>query len=206
MSKTPRVSMSTMLLSRLRLSPTNVKTHPPEQIAQLRASIREFGFRDPIGVTPTGEIIEGHGRYAAAMEEGLTEVPVLILAGLSPRELRAYAIAHNQTTTNSGLDLGLVKVEVERMGLDEDELFAMGLNGDDLFFAGLDTNAAKFDYNGAEKQGQTTSAVASTKLLFDTADQYVLWMQFVEASRTRYDGATIAERLMQFLSEHDHAR
>ena len=95
----------------------NAKLHPPEQIAQIKASIEAFGFNDPIGLWH-GEIVEGHGRYLAAKELGMTELPVIKLDGLTDEQRRAYMLAHNKLTMNSGFDLDLLNEELEAIAFD----------------------------------------------------------------------------------------
>lgn len=95
----------------------NAKLHPPEQIEQIKESIRRVGFRDPIGVWH-GEIVEGHGRHQAAQELGMTEVPIIRLDDLTDEERRAYALIHNQTTMNSGWDFSLLERELESFEMD----------------------------------------------------------------------------------------
>ena len=95
----------------------NAKLHPPEQIEQIKESIRRVGFRDPIGVW-NGEIVEGHGRHQAAQELGMTEVPIIRLDDLTDEERRAYALIHNQTTMNSGWDFSLLEQELESFEMD----------------------------------------------------------------------------------------
>lgn len=94
---------------------TNPKQHPPEQVAQIAASIQAFGFIDPIGIDEDNTIIEGHGRLLAAQKLGLKRVPIIRLSHLSKAERRAYALAHNKLTLNSGWDLDLLKVELEAL-------------------------------------------------------------------------------------------
>lgn len=94
---------------------TNPKQHPPEQVAQIAASIQAFGFIDPIGMDDDHTVIEGHGRLLAAQKLGLKRVPVIRLSHLSKAERKAYALAHNKLTLNSGWDLDLLKVELESL-------------------------------------------------------------------------------------------
>lgn len=89
----------------------NAKLHPQEQIEQIKNSIQAFGFNDPLGIWH-GEIVEGHGRYLAAKELGMTEVPVIRLDGLTDEQRRAYMLVHNQLTMNSGFDLELLNEEL----------------------------------------------------------------------------------------------
>lgn len=98
----------------------NAKLHPPEQIEQIRRSIELFGFRDPIGIWHE-EIVEGHGRYLAAIEMGLQEVPIVRLDDMTDEERRAYALAHNKLTMNSGFDFGVLDVELDSLDFDMSE-------------------------------------------------------------------------------------
>lgn len=95
----------------------NAKLHPPEQIEQIKRSIERFGFRDPIGVWHD-EIVEGHGRLVAAQELGFTEIPVIRLDDMTDEERRAYALAHNKLTMNSGFDTELLSEELDSLSFD----------------------------------------------------------------------------------------
>ena len=89
----------------------NVKLHPAEQVEQIKKSIEEFGFNDPIAVWH-GTVVEGHGRLIAAQELGMETVPVIRLDGLSDEQRRAYTLIHNKLTMNSGFDLDLLDLEL----------------------------------------------------------------------------------------------
>jgi DNA modification methylase len=91
----------------------NAKLHPKEQIAQIVRSIREFGFNDPIAVSETGEIIEGHGRLLTVKELGYTEVPCIRLSHLTEEQRRAYILAHNKLTMNTGFDADILLGEFD---------------------------------------------------------------------------------------------
>lgn len=93
----------------------NAKKHPKKQIAEIRESIEQFGFNDPIAIWKNGEIIEGHGRLLAALDMGLETVPVIRLDGLTDEERRAYCLAHNQTTLSSGYDTKALKDEIVKL-------------------------------------------------------------------------------------------
>ncbi len=90
----------------------NARAHSPEQVAQIAASIREFGFTNPILVDGDNGIIAGHGRLLAARKLGMTTVPVIELAGLSEAQKRAYIIADNKLALNAGWDDELLSVEL----------------------------------------------------------------------------------------------
>jgi DNA modification methylase len=92
--------------------PRNARTHPKRQIEQLKASIEAFGFTNPILADPDGHIIAGHGRLQAARAMGLTEVPSIILSGLSEAQKRALRIADNKIALNAGWDLEILQLEL----------------------------------------------------------------------------------------------
>src|SRR6516165_4663214 len=120
------------------------KQAPP--VDALAASIREFGFRQPLVVDEAGVIIVGHTRFKAALKLGLTEVPVHVAVGLSPAQARAYRIADNQTATMSSWDED--KLPLELMGLQEMgfDLDLTGFSGDELLrLLGSDSNEGMTD-------------------------------------------------------------
>ncbi|WP_246765383.1 site-specific DNA-methyltransferase [Aminobacter sp. SR38] len=106
----------------------NARTHSETQVAQIAASIREFGWTNPILVDGDNGIIAGHGRLLAARKLGFSEVPVIELAGLSEAQKRAYIIADNKMALNAGWD-------VELLGLEIGELEALGF---DVALTGFD--------------------------------------------------------------------
>ena len=119
-------------VGRLKAYDRNARTHSPEQVAQIVASIREFGFTNPLLVAPDGEVIAGHGRLMAAQELGLGEVPVIVLGHLTPEQRRAYVIADNQLALNAGWDEELLRAELsdlEGLGFD---LSLVGFSDEEL--------------------------------------------------------------------------
>lgn len=92
----------------------NAKLHPAEQVEQIKNSIREFGFNDPIAIWHENEIIEGHGRLLAAMEmDDVEEVPVIRLDDLTDEQRRAYMLVHNKLTMNTNFDFSLLEMELD---------------------------------------------------------------------------------------------
>src|SRR5580698_7080563 len=104
----------------------NPRTHSDAQIAQIAASIAEFGFNNPILVDTKAGIIAGHGRLLAARKLGLTEVPVIVLDHLSEAQKRAYVIADNKLAENAGWDDEMLRIEIEAL---QDENFDVSLLG-----------------------------------------------------------------------------
>ena len=94
----------------------NARTHSDEQVAQIAASIREFGWTNPIIVGASGLILAGHGRRLAALKLKIKRVPVLDVTHLTPEQQRLYVIADNKLTLNGGWDLDVLKLEVLELG------------------------------------------------------------------------------------------
>ena len=92
--------------------PHNARAHPPRQIAQIAASIRAFGFANPILVDEAGILIAGHGRLLAAKALALAEVPTIALAGLVPAQKRALRLADNRIAQNAGWDAKILRQEL----------------------------------------------------------------------------------------------
>lgn len=92
----------------------NAKIHTAEQIEQIKQSIKEFSFNDPIAVWKDNEIIEGHGRLMAALElDDITEVPIIRLDNLTDEQRRAYMLVHNKLTMNTDFDIELLGLELD---------------------------------------------------------------------------------------------
>jgi ParB-like chromosome segregation protein Spo0J len=94
----------------------NAKIHTDAQIEQIKNSIEQFGFNDPIAVWKDNEIIEGHGRLLAAMQmDDISTVPVIHLDELTDSQRKAYMLAHNKLTMNTGFDFGILEQELENL-------------------------------------------------------------------------------------------
>lgn len=106
----------------------NARTHSPEQITKLRSSLREFGFINPVIVDSDYGIIAGHGRVLAAKEEGISEVPCVLVDYLTEAQKKAYIIADNRFALDAGWDEELLKIEIEAL---QEEAFDIGLTGFD---------------------------------------------------------------------------
>lgn len=110
----------------------NAKEHPDWQIAQIKNSIEQFGFNDPIAVNENMGIIEGHGRYLAAKELGLKKVPCIILSGMTADEERAYIIAHNKLTMNTGFNLEVLEYELNALKVEDFDLSLTGFEDTEI--------------------------------------------------------------------------
>ncbi len=110
----------------------NSRTHSDEQVAQIAASIREFGWTNPVLVGADGIIIAGHARLAAARKLGITEVPVIVLDHLSETQRRALVLADNRLPLNAAWDEEMLRVELESLREEEFDLDLAGFSSEEL--------------------------------------------------------------------------
>ena len=110
----------------------NSRTHSEAQVSKIAASIREFGFLNPIIVDGDNGIIAGHGRVMAAQKLGLAEVPVIEAAHLTEAQKRAYVIADNRLALDAGWDNEMLKIELQDLDLEGFDLTLTGFNLDEI--------------------------------------------------------------------------
>jgi ParB-like chromosome segregation protein Spo0J len=110
----------------------NSRTHSDEQVAQIMASIREFGFCNPVLIDAAGTIIAGHGRVMAATRMKLETVPCLRLSHLTEAQRRAYVIADNRIALSSSWDTELLSNELSDLHADDFDLGLLGFDPDEL--------------------------------------------------------------------------
>lgn len=123
---------------------SNSRTHSSEQVAQIAASIKEFGFATPICVAE-GTILAGHGRVMAAKKLGMEEVPTVDLSHLTPAQRRAYVIADNKLALNAGWDEEILAAEIERLKEDEFDVSVLGFSDEELAEMASETNEGLTD-------------------------------------------------------------
>jgi ParB family transcriptional regulator, chromosome partitioning protein len=125
----------------------NARTHSEQQVAQIAASIREFGFTNPVLTDGDNGIIAGHGRVLAAKLLGLETVPTIELAHLTKAQRKAYVIADNKLALNAGWDIETLKAELEGLkeldydlgltGFSKEEMSLMGMGVQEVGFPSL---------------------------------------------------------------------
>ncbi len=116
-------------LAELKPYERNARTHSPEQIAQLAASIRLFGFTNPVFATAGGMIVAGHGRIEAAKLVGMITVPTITVpADWPPEKLRAYILADNQLAQNAGWDRDILRGELAELQTTEFDISVIGFD------------------------------------------------------------------------------
>ena len=146
----------------------NAKEHPDWQIEQIANSIQEFGFNDPIAINEDNQIIEGHGRLLAAKQLNLTEIPCIILTGLTEVQERAYIIAHNKTTMNTDFDLDRLQYELNALKVEGFDLELTGFSEyevEKLNYSALD-EIKENDYSSFLNEVNKNSATFAVTLQF----------------------------------------
>jgi len=109
----------------------NAKLHPPEQVERLAASIKRFGFTNPVLAQPDGTLIAGHGRHIAAMHIGLKEIPCIVIDDMTPEEARAYCLADNRLSDLGSWDKDLLESELIDIKEEDPSLLAAAGYTDD---------------------------------------------------------------------------
>ena len=132
----------------------NARTHSPEQLTKLRSSLREFGFVNPVIIDRDFNVIAGHGRIAAAKEEGITEVPCVFVDYLTEAQKKAYILADNRMALDAGWDEELLRIEIESLQGADFDVSLTGFGEDEIadLFAGdgeKDVKDDDFDLSAA---------------------------------------------------------
>lgn len=160
-------------IGELKAYANNAKIHTAEQIEQIKKSIKEFGFNDPVAVWKDNELIEGHGRLIAAKELGLDVIPVIRLDGLTDEQRRAYMLVHNKLTANTGFDFSLLSLELQN--IENIDMFDFGfsdfeMNTWDDYIApeGYDPNVDK-EYG----EGDTISTVITIICVGEEEEEFM---------------------------------
>lgn len=137
-------------VSELKPHPRNARTHSRKQVSQIVASIKRFGFCNPILVDDSNQVIAGHGRLEAAIQLGLSGVPILRLSHLSAAEKRAYLLADNKLAEKAGWDRELLAIELQELIDIDFEVELTGFEVPEIDFILGDADAAKAEASGPE--------------------------------------------------------
>lgn len=130
----------------------NAKIHTGEQVEQIKKSIEEFGFNDPIAVWHDNEIIEGHGRLLAAMEmPDIKKVPIIRLDDLTEEQRKAYTLVHNKLTMNTDFDVDVLNIELGDIADIDMSQFGFEISGD--IFEEENKPESESSYNYSEQYG-----------------------------------------------------
>lgn len=132
----------------------NTRTHDAEQVEQLKRSITEFGFTNPVLIDENNVIIAGHGRRSAARELGMKEVPCLRLSGLTESQVKALRIADNQLALNAGWDEEMLRIELADLKDENFDLDLLGFSLDELEHFSQERDIDGFFERAEEQQGE----------------------------------------------------
>ena len=124
---------------------SNSRTHDDAQVAQIAASIKEFGFNNPVLIDETGGIIAGHGRVLAARKLSLDKVPTIELTHLTPNQRKAYVIADNKLALNAGWDMEMLSLEMGDLDKEGFDLSLIGFDDNELAAILADKNEGLTD-------------------------------------------------------------
>jgi len=146
--------MQLVPLSKLVPYVNNARTHSPEQLVKLRSSLREFGFINPVIIDRDFNVIAGHGRIAAAKEEGIAEIPCVFADFLTEAQKKAYILADNRMALDAGWDEELLRIEIESLQGADFDVSITGFGEDEIadLFAGdgeKDVKDDDFDLSAA---------------------------------------------------------
>ena len=176
----------------------NARTHSESQIAQIRASLREFGFVNPVLIDSDRNIIAGHGRVLAAKAEGMTEVPCVLVEHLTDAQRRAYILADNRLAEQSGWDTEILALELGEIKAD----------GMDLALAGFDAEAMIFDDPAAlaDALGESKQKIGEPKSKPDTpetdiSDAAALAAEAFEAGMSAAEAGEESEEYQAFVDK-----
>ena len=142
--------MQLVPLSKLVPYVNNARTHSPEQLTKLRSSLREFGFINPVIIDREFNVIAGHGRIAAAKEEGIAEVPCVFADFLTEAQKKAYILADNRMALDAGWDEELLRIEIESLQGADFDVSLTGFGEDeiaDLFSGDVEKDVKDDDFD-----------------------------------------------------------
>ncbi len=132
MLKTEPLQIEAWAIERLIPYARNARVHSDAQVAQIAASIAEFGFNNPVLADPAGGIVAGHGRVLAARQLNHTHIPVIVLGHLSDNQKRAFMLADNKLALNAGWDADLLRLELEALAAQDYRLELTGFDDQEL--------------------------------------------------------------------------
>ena len=181
----------------------NAKIHTPEQVEQIKKSILEFGFNDPIAIDGDNVIIEGHGRLMALKELGYKEVDCIRLAHLTDEQKRAYILVHNKLTMNTDFDFNILDSELAKIE---------NINMADFDFEEMEFNENDFDcdfsLNASDKPlARTITLTLSEQQFYNTnrcIDEISKSVEFESNGISNENGNAVYEIVREWLSENEN--
>lgn len=176
----------------------NARTHSESQIAQIRASLREFGFVNPVIIDSDRNIIAGHGRVLAAKAESMTEVPCVLVEHLTDAQRRAYILADNRLAEQSGWDTEMLALELGEIKAEGMDLALAGFDAEALV---LDDPAALAEALGEDKPKGAASETKPDKAEDGAPDAAALAAEAFEAGMAAAEAGEESEEYQAFVDK-----
>ena len=158
-------------LARLKPYEKNAREHSPEQVAQIAASIVEFGFLNPILVDSNDGIVAGHGRLSAAKELALAVVPVVVLDHLTENQKKAYILVDNKLAENATWNEDLLAEEIIKLNLQDFDLNILGWSDEELKALQEDGWASDIEDLTKDDEEHLDALQAKITILLDEEDK-----------------------------------
>ena len=174
----------------------NSRTHSESQIKQIAASIREFGFTNPILIDEGGSVIAGHGRLVAAELLDLDQVPTITLEGLTDAQRKAYVIADNKLALNSGWDFETLQNEIDLLKELDFDISIIGFDDSELNFEEIDYSALDGESVDGQLDAMASGVRKAIQIEFEP-DHYEEAQALVKFWRD--EGAYVGYMLMEYL-------
>jgi len=166
----------------------NSRTHSDAQVAQIAASIKEFGWTNPILIDGDNTIIAGHGRLLAARKLGMDKVPAIRIGHLSKAQQRALVIADNQLAMNAGWDMDMLKAEIDNLKLDDFDISLLAFSDAELSALFLEKENGKTDadeeWQGMPEFEDQAPCYRKVIVSFDTPDDVAEFFSIIGQSDT----------------------
>lgn len=169
----------------------NARTHSDQQVAEIAASIREFGWTNPVLLDEAGGIIAGHGRVMAARKLGMEQVPTITLGHLTDVQRRAYVLADNKLALNSGWDSDMLRLEIEGLQELSFETSLLGFSEAEINLIMSDWSANEGLLNSTESDSSGITARLKITCAEQDADDV---LQAVEKALKAFAGATVVRQ------------
>ena len=177
----------------------NARNHSDLQIAQIAASIKEFGFNDPIEIDEDNMILAGHGRVLAARKLGLSKVPFVKIEGLSKAQKQAYILTNNKLALNSDWDNELLKIELHDLSDMKFDMEMLGFDG-----AELSEIMYPEPTKSTDPSDKPLNFSIQYNIVFDDEQQQEVFYAFIRFLKEKYpETDSVGQRLSEYIGELD---
>jgi len=177
----------------------NARNHSDLQIAQIAASIKEFGFNDPIEIDEDNMILAGHGRVLAARKLGLSKVPFVKIEGLSKAQKQAYILTNNKLALNSDWDNELLKIELHDLSDMKFDMEMLGFDG-----AELSEIMYPEPTKSTDPSDKPLNFSIQYNIVFDDEQQQEVFYAFIRFLKEKFpETDSVGQRLFEYIGELD---